>query len=90
MGEGRIKIERCTCGKAPQFVALRIAEDAVESQYVCQIGNRIPGGGTTLGGCGKQGPEVEDAYSDRLTAASSWNAMIRAERPVTTGGHNAD
>lgn len=86
MSGDRIKIERCTCGKMPQFVAAMVAEDAVESQYVCQIGNRIPGGGTTLGGCGKQGPEVEDAYSDRLTAAASWNAMIRAERKLTTTG----
>ncbi|WP_159975789.1 MULTISPECIES: hypothetical protein [unclassified Novosphingobium] len=75
-----MKIERCTCGKMPSFVCVQIAEDAVESQYVCQIGTRIPGGGTSLGGCGKQGPEVEDAYSDRETAAHSWNVMIRSER----------
>lgn len=68
---------KCTCGKTPSFVCCQVAEDAVVSQYVCQRGNRIPGGGYT-GGCGKEGPEVEDAYSDRDTAASSWNAMIRS------------
>lgn len=76
----RIKLERCICGKLPQFVACQVAEDAVQSQFVYQTGTRIPGGGFSLGGCGKEGPEVEDANSDRETAADSWNAMIRAER----------
>ena len=75
-----LRIERCTCGHIPTFVCAIVAEDAVESQYVCQRGNRIPGGGYHPGGCGKQGPEVEDAYSDRETAADSWNAMIRREK----------
>lgn len=75
-----MRLERCTCGQLPTFTAVQIAEDAVESQYVCQTGTRIPGGGASLGGCGKQGPEVEDAYSDRETAAHSWNVMIRSER----------
>lgn len=69
----------CICGKSPAFVCVQVGEDAVVSQFVCQSGNYIPGGGYT-GGCGKQGPEVEDAYSDRDTAAASWNAMIRRER----------
>lgn len=73
------RVLKCTCGNVPQFVACQVAEDAVQSQFVCQTGTRIPGGGYSLGGCGKQGPEVEDAYSDRGTAADSWNAMIRAE-----------
>jgi len=76
----RRRIERCTCGETPRFVAAMVAEDAVQSQYVCQRGNRIPGGGHLGGGCGKQGPEVEDAYSDPDTAADSWNAMIRNEQ----------
>lgn len=73
------RVLKCTCGNTPQFVACQVAEDAVQSQFVCQIGTRIPGGGTSLGGCGKEGPEVEDAHSDRGTAADSWNAMIKAE-----------
>lgn len=73
-------MERCHCGKIPAFVCAQVAEDAVESQYVCQRGTRIPGGGFNLGGCGKQGPEVEDAYSDRGTAKMLWNVMIRKER----------
>lgn len=68
---------KCTCGKRPRFICARVAEDAVQSQYVCQRGNRIPGGGYVLGGCGKQGPAVEDAYSDKGTAAMLWNQMIR-------------
>ncbi|TNE38333.1 MAG: hypothetical protein EP345_17640 [Sphingomonadales bacterium] len=75
-----IRLERCICGNQPLFSCIKTAEDVVVSQYVCQRGNRIPGGGYTIGGCGKQGPEVEDAYSDRDTAASIWNAMIRTER----------
>ncbi len=78
-----MKIERCTCGKSPSFVCCQVAEDAVVSQFVCQSGNRIPGGGRT-GGCGREGPEVEDAYSDRDQAISSWNAMIRSERKEPT------
>lgn len=74
------KVERCICGNTPSFSSCQIAEDAVESQYACQRGNRIPGGGFIGGGCGKQGPVVEDAYSDLDTALSNWNAMIRAER----------
>lgn len=69
----------CHCGKTPSFVAVQIAEDAVQSQFVCQRGNPIPGGGFALGGCGNQGPEVEDAYSDRDTAAALWNDQIRRE-----------
>jgi len=84
-----VRIERCTCGKIPRFVAAMVAEDAVESQFVCQIGNRIPGGGTTLGGCGKQGPEVEDAYSDRETAADLWNRMIRTDRQPKAPTHDS-
>lgn len=75
-----MRIERCTCGQMPTFSAMQIAEDAVLSQVVCQTGFRIPGGGMTRNGCGKQGPEVEDAYSDRDTAVSNWNSMIRKER----------
>lgn len=75
-----MKVLPCLCGEHPSFTCRQVSEDAVESQFVCQRGNSIPGGGYT-GGCGKQGPEVEDAYSDRATAASSWNAMIRAEGP---------
>lgn len=74
-----VRVLKCTCGKVPRFVACQVAEDAVLSQFVCQTGTRLPGGGASLGGCGKQGPEVEDAYSDRDTAASAWNAMIRKE-----------
>jgi hypothetical protein len=74
-----IKVERCTCGHTPSFVSACVAEDAVESQFVCQRGNPIPGGGF-MGGCGKQGPVVEDAYSDRDTAAVNWNAMTLEER----------
>ncbi len=73
-----VKTLPCVCGKVPKFVCAQVAEDAVESQFVCQRGNPIPGGGYYFGGCGKQGPVVEDAYSDRDTAASSWNAMIRS------------
>lgn len=76
----RIRLERCSCGQLPTFTAVQSAEDSVVSQFVCQRGQRIPGGGYTLRGCGKQGPEVEDAFSDKHTAAASWNAAIRAER----------
>ncbi len=74
-----VKVLACTCGHQPTFVSTRVAEDAVESQFVCQRGNAIPGGGF-MGGCGKQGPVIEDAYSDHDTAASNWNAMIRREK----------
>ena len=76
----RDKLEACTCGKRPRFSAMRAAEDEIISQYVCQIGTRIPGGGSNLGGCGKEGPEVWDAYSDEPTAKASWNGMIRNDR----------
>lgn len=72
-----MKLLKCTCGNVPSFVAAQVAEDAVVSQFVCQRGNAIPGGGFMGDGCGKQGPEVEDAYLDCATAANSWNAMIR-------------
>ena len=76
-----MQLLECTCGKKPSFTYRLIAEDAVVSQFVCRRGNYVPGGGRYLGGCGKQGPEVEDAYSDRDTAASNWNAMIRKDPP---------
>lgn len=60
---------KCSCGRWPRFGCYRMGEDAVSSQYTCS--------GTY--GCGKQGPEVEDAYSDEGTAASSWDAMRRLE-----------
>lgn len=70
--------ERCSCGNWPRFGCRQISEDTVLSQFTCPTGQRIPGGGTM--GCGKEGPEVEDAYSDRATAASGWDAMRRKER----------
>lgn len=75
----------CTCGKRATFSACQDGEDNVVSQFVCQRGTRIPGGGHSLGGCGKQGPEVHDAYSDRATAAAAWDAMIRNE--INSRGH---
>lgn len=76
----KIRLERCICGQTPTFTAVQVAEDSVVSQFVCQRGQRIPGGGFALGGCGRQGPEVEDAFSDEGTAAASWNAEVRRER----------
>lgn len=73
------RIERCTCGELPTFTAYQSSEDTVCSQFVCQRGFRLPGGRMTRRGCGKEGPEVEDAFSDRATALWSWNAMIRRE-----------
>lgn len=67
---------RCVCGKWPRFMCYQNSEDSVISFFVCATGQRIPGGGTF--GCGFAGPEVEDAYSDRATAASSWDAAIKA------------
>ena len=74
------KLLNCVCGRSPKFVAAQVAEDAVESQFVCQRGTRIPGGGSSIGGCGLQGPVAEDAYSDQGTAQMNWNAMILSHR----------
>lgn len=73
------RVARCSCGQMPTFVACATAEDYVTSQFVCQTGFRLPGGGMSRKGCGKQGSGAEDSYSDRATALSLWNAMIRRE-----------
>lgn len=64
--------ERCDCGQWPRFSCVQVAEDAVESWFHC----------TGAFGCGKAGPVVEDAWADRDTAASKWDAMRRAEKRV--------
>lgn len=73
-------MERCWhCGRLPHLKVTRVAEDAVETLYWCSTEIRDPRTGEALG-CGASGPEVEDAYSDPVTAAASWDAYARKKR----------
>lgn len=69
--------ERCICGKWPRFGCYQSAEDYVTSFYTC-VATPIPGGGAT--GCGRSGPQCEDNFADRGTAAMLWDRSIREER----------
>ena len=68
------------CGQWPRFLCYQSAEDSVTSWFACSA-TPIPGGGAT--GCGRAGPECEDAYSDRATAAWLWDRAIRQARKPT-------
>lgn len=70
--------ERCLCGRWPRFACVQTSEDYVSSWFSCPTGQRIPGGGTR--GCGRQGPEVEDNFAQRSTAAMLWDRSIREAR----------